>query len=83
MKVNQTNKKDLVAINELGAGTPFKAPRTNNKGEGFYMKVDRFSGLARGIDITQRIAVNLETGQLRLFSYDFKVEPIDAEITVK
>lgn len=35
MKVNQTNKKELAAINELGTGTPFKAPRPNNKGEGF------------------------------------------------
>ena len=81
MKVKQTNKKELKAINELGAGTPFKAPRTNNKGEGFYMKVDKYSGLINTSSSLQ-VAVNLETGQLRTFSYNFKVEPIDAEITV-
>lgn len=81
MKVKQTNKKELIAINELCAGTPFKAPRTNNKGEGFYMKVDRYSGLINASS-SLCVAVNLETGQLRTFSYNFKVEPIDAEITV-
>jgi len=83
MKVNQTNKKDLVAINELTVGTPFMASRTSDKGNGFYMKVDSFSGLIRGIDNSLCVAVNLETGQLRTFFYNFKVEPIDAEITVK
>ena len=82
MKVNQTNKKELVAINELAAGTPFMAPRTNRKGNGFYMKVDKYSGLIN-TSSSFCIAVNFETGQLRTFSYDSKVEPIDAEITVK
>jgi hypothetical protein len=82
MKVNQTNKKDLVAINELSSGVSFKAPRTNRKGDGFYMKVDKYSGLINTAS-SFCVAVNLESGQLRTFSYDFKVEPIDAEITVK
>lgn len=93
MKVKQTSQKTLKAIKDLTVGTPFLAPRTDNKGDGFYMKVDKNSGL---IDIKRTIcaevfktdtqfciAVNLETGQLRTFSPLFKVEPIDAEITVK
>lgn len=81
MKVNQTNKKKLVAINELTTGTPFMAPRPSNKGEGFYMKVDNYSELIN-TSSSLCVAVNLETGELRTFSYGFKVEPIDAEITV-
>lgn len=46
------------------------------------MKVDKDSELIN-TSSSLCVAVNLETGELRAFSYGFKVELIDAEITVK
>ena len=79
MKVNFSSG-NVICIGELTVGTPFLADRKSEKGKGLYMKIDKSSGLMKNQFTTNSFAVNLETGQLRMFDHYSMVEKASAEI---
>ena len=81
MKVNFSNVND-VQIREISVGQTFIADRKSSHEKGLYLKVDKHSGLIKK-DSNDVFAVNLETGQLRRFSYDCFVEKVEAEAFLK
>lgn len=85
MKTRNENRIAQKQINELITGECFTVKRSNSQENGIYIKVDKRSGtiivdrFAR--DPQYVLALNLETGQLRKFSYDVKVTPLtEAEV---
>ena len=85
MKVNKSEVDITVAIGNLSVGQTFTALRKgrNAKGEiGYYMKVDKFSGICMGLSYYDDLAVNLETGQLRKFSKDARVTAVSVECNI-
>lgn len=82
MKTRNENKTVLVKVIDLNSGDCFTTKRTSTQENGIYVKVDKKSGaiisdrLAR--DPQYVLALNIETGQLRKFSYDAKVTPLPA-----
>ena len=79
MKIDIKDKK-MVPINQFRVGETFTSPRksTKEKEDGYYMIVDRSSGiLCSGKDI---IAINLESGQLRKFDACDMVCPIKLKV---
>ena len=85
MKVNKSEVDITVAIGNLSVGQTFTALRKgrNAKGEiGYYMKVDKFSGIPVGLLQHEHLAVNLETGQLRKFNKDDRVTAVSVECNI-
>lgn len=67
MKIEIKDNRKMVTIGQLRVGETFSSPRksTKEKEDGYYMIVDKSSGiLYNGRSI---IAINLESGQLRKF----------------
>lgn len=79
MKVNFSSVHG-VYVGELAVGTPFLADRKSEKCKGLYMKIDKSSGLMKNQFTTNSFAVNLETGQIRMFDHCALVEKANAEI---
>ena len=85
MKVNKSEVDVTISIRNLSVGQTFTTLRKgrNAKGEiGYYMKVDKFSGICVGLSDREDLAVNLETGQLRKFDKDFRVTEISMECNI-
>lgn len=79
MKVNFGKEITGVKVSKLSTGETFITDRKSTKEKGLYMVVDKSSGLASvGRDFV--LAVNLASGQLRKFTSEFVVEPINAEV---
>lgn len=49
---------------------------------GYYMKVDKFSGIPIGLSQYEYLAVNLETGQLRKFNKDDRITAVSVECNI-
>ena len=88
MKVNNESKA-TISIGNLSVGQTFSALRKgkikNEDGSllmGYYMKVDKSSGISIGLRQSEDLAVNLETGQLRKFDKGFRVTEISVECNV-
>lgn len=84
MKVNFVGSK-TVAIKDICSGTTFVTLRSHsNEGMGMYLKIDSNNNalFLRPRGGNYRYAVNLETGQIREFPYDFKVTPTNTEVNV-
>lgn len=84
MKVNFVGSK-TVAIKDISTGATFTTLRSrSNEGMGMYLKVDSNNNAVflRPRGSGYRYAVNLETGQIREFPYDFKVTPTNTEVNV-
>lgn len=81
MKVNFNNTVATKEIWELPVGATFTTKRTHSDIEGLYMKIDHNNKYLRGT-LNRNYAVNLQTGQTREFTIDFKVTPIEAEVNV-
>ena len=81
MKVN-FNEVNAVKVGEIFAGRTFIADRKSCDEKGLYLKIDQNSGLVKK-NYTDVFAVNLETGQLRLFTHDYLVEKVEAEVFLK
>ena len=80
MKIDIKDNQKMVPVNQFRVGETFTSPRksTKEKEDGYYMIVDRSSGiLYSGKDI---IAVNLESGQLRKFNAFIMVCPIKLKV---
>ena len=80
MKIDIKDNRKMVPINQFRVGETFTAPRksTKEKEDGYYMIVDRNSGILYGVkDI---IAINLESEQLRKFSPYILVCPIKLKV---
>lgn len=84
MKVNFGKENYTARMDSLMIGSCFLADRKEAKdGRGIYLRVDENSGILPSQKIkTKMYAVNLETGQLRSFDRDARVEPINAEVKV-
>lgn len=68
MKIEIKDNRKMVTVCQLRVGETFSSPRksTKEKEEGYYMIVDKSSGiLCNGGK--NMIAINLESGQLRKF----------------
>ena len=80
MKIDIKDIQKMISVNQFRVGETFTSPRksTKEKEDGYYMIVDRSSGiLYSGKDI---IAINLESGQLRKFNPYFMVCPIKLKV---
>ena len=80
MKIDIKDNQKMVPINQFRVGETFISPRksTKEKEDGYYMIVDRSSGIiCNGKDI---IAINLESGQLRKFNAYVMVCPIKLKV---
>lgn len=87
MKVNKSKVDITVSIRNIFVGQTFTTPRKEYKKNGspvmgYYMKVDKSSGICIGILDREDLAVNLETGQLRKFDKDFRVTKISVECNI-
>ena len=80
MKINYDKKETGVYLSQLAVGTAFFSKRSSTDEIGLYMVVDEHSGVFRDIYRNNIMAVNLSTGQIRVFSENQKVEPVDAEV---
>ena len=85
MKVNKSEVDITISIRNLLVGQTFTTLRKgrNAKGEiGYYMKVDKSSGICIGLSQYEDLAVNLETGQLRRFNRDDRVTAVSVECNI-
>ena len=85
MKVNKSEVDVTISISNLSVGQTFTTLRKgrNANGEiGYYMKVDKFSGIPIGLSQYEDLAVNLETGQLRKFNRDDRVTAVSVECNI-
>lgn len=84
MKVNFVESK-TVAIKDISSGATFTTFRSRSNDEmGMYLRLDHNSNVSflRPRGSGYRYAVNLQTGQIREFPYDFKVTPTNAEVNI-
>ena len=79
MKINFGNETVDTPIKSLCVGETFFTQRKSAKEIGLYMKIDGSSGLVSN-KFGHNYAVNLETGQLRDFDFDTRVEKVLAEV---
>ena len=80
MKIDIKDNQKMVPVNQFRVGETFTSPRksTKEKEDGYYMIVDRSSGiLCNGKYI---IAINLESVQLRKFNAYVMVCPIKLKV---
>lgn len=79
MKIDIKDKK-MFPINQFRVGETFTSPRksTKEKEDGYYMIVDRNSGILYGAK--NIVAINLESGQLRKFDACDMVCPIKLKV---
>lgn len=87
MKVNKSEVDITISISSLLVGQTFTAPRkgyvkNGNPVMGYYMKVDKSSGIRVGLSQYEDLAVNLETGQLRKFNKDDRVTAVSVECNI-
>ena len=87
MKVNKSEVDITVAIKSLFVGQTFTAPRkgyvkNGSPVMGYYMKVDKSSGIPMCVSQCEDLAVNLETGQLRKFNKDDRVTAVSVECNI-
>lgn len=87
MKVNYENSKKNIYLRDLKVGTTFLARRSVSQEEiALYMVVDKRSGIFSkrySDDCRSILAVNISTGQIRAFSYDAIIDPVNAEVVFK
>ena len=82
MKVNNTEEQKTLSIRNLFVGQTFSAVKNGSLVMGYYMKVDKSSGIYISLSDREDLAVNLETGQLRKFDKDFRVTEISMECNI-
>lgn len=82
MKVIYDKKETEVYLSQLVVGTAFFSKRSSTDEIGLYMVLNKNSGVFRDIYQNNIMAVNLSTGQIRVFSENQKVEPVDAEVNI-
>lgn len=87
MKVNKLEEQRTTCIEELLVGQTFTAPRTrinrySEPATGYYMKIDKSSGILTGVRKDEVVAINLETGQLRKFDRQFLVAATTIECNI-
>ena len=87
MKVNNTKEQKTLSIRNLFVGQSFSAPRkgyvkNGSPVMGYYMKIDKSSGIYISLSDREDLAVNLETGQLRKFDKDFRGIEISMECNI-
>lgn len=86
MKVNYENSKKYTYLRDLNVGATFLAKRSVSQEElALYMVVDKHSGIfsQRYSDCRSILAVNISTGQIRAFSYDAIIDPVNAEVVFR
>ena len=79
MEIDIKNNRKM-AVNQFRVGETFTSPRKSTKEneDGYYMIVDRNSGILYGGK--NIIAINLESGQLRKFDAYDMVYPIKLKV---
>lgn len=80
MKVIYDKNKIGVHLSQLVVGTAFFSKRSSTDEVGLYMVVDKNSGVFLDHYRYNIMAVNLATGQIRVFNGSQRVEPVDAEV---
>ena len=80
MKIDIKSNRKMFPVNQFRVGETFTSPRksTKEKEDGYYMIVDRKSGILYGGK--NIIAINLESGQLRKFDACDMVCPIKLKV---
>lgn len=82
MIVKYPNNENLTVIETLACGTGFLAKSRNTGEIQLYMIIDNHSGIFINRSRTgNTYAVNLTTGQIRCFSSDTLVTPVNATVT--
>ena len=80
MKINFNNAKKGCPISEVHCGDTFLAERSKDRKEvGLYLKIDQHNGVIPAHH-SMNYAVNLATGQIRIFPETTIVERIMAEV---
>ena len=85
MKVNKPEVDVTISIGNLSVGQTFTTLRKGKKANGeigYYMKVDKFSGIPIGLSQYEYLAVKLETGQHRKFNKDERVTAVSVECDI-
>lgn len=82
MKVIYDKKETEVYLSQLVVGTAFFSKRSSTDEIGLYMVLNKNSGVFLDSYRNNIMAVNLATGQIRVFSENQKVEPVDAEVNI-
>lgn len=87
MKVNNTKEQKTISIRDLFVGQTFTTLRkgyvkNGSPVMGYYMKVDKSSGISVFLSQYEDLAVNLETGQLRKFNKDDRVTAVSVECNI-
>lgn len=82
MKVIYGKKETEVYLSQLVVGTAFFSKRSSTDEIGLYMVLNKNSGVFLDSYRNNIMAVNLATGQIRVFSENQKVEPVDAEVNI-
>ena len=80
MKINWGKKEMGSYLFDLKVGSTFFSKRKGINEIGLYMVLDKNSGIFLEKYERKIMAVNLCSGQIRVFSEDEKVEPVDAEV---
>lgn len=82
MKVNFDKMRIGTKVNELPCGATFAAKRTKPHADetALYIVIDKYSGIFKPTVNGKICALNLSTGQIRLFEKDTCVTPVDAEV---
>ena len=80
MKIDIKDSRKMFPISQFRVGETFTSPRksTKEKEDGYYMIVDRNSGIL--YSVKNIIAINLESGQLRKFDAYDMVCPIKLKV---
>lgn len=81
MQANYNEAQKGTPISRIACGQAFITIRTNKVDKGLYMKIDANSGVSLPYKNKNCChAVNLETGQIRVFDFCHRVEPVNAII---
>lgn len=81
MKVNYNEAQKGTPLSMIACGQAFITTRTNRVERALYMKIDANSGVILHYKNKNCCyAVNLETGQIRVFDIQDTVEPVNAII---
>ena len=84
MKIKAAKNPNLVELSTLVVGETFLAKRSSGEGTALYLIIDKNSGLFRNGNLTgAKLAVNLETAQVRRFSDCEPVEKIDCHVQIE
>lgn len=84
MKIKLAKNPKMVEVSTLVVGETFLARRSSSDGTALYLVIDKNSGVFRNNSLTgQKLAVNLESAQVRRFTGCELVEKVDCHVQIE